>query len=686
MTDQRNSEKGVATTTATVTPMATVTAPPTAAATAAATVAATATPAKTTGTTPGPKTGRRIGGAGSGSDPPHVCGICNKCFDRRDLRDRHKRRCARSATKVKVSKRKSCLACAQSKLGCDLGTPACSRCVSRGTNCEYAVPPPSALAAAGVVGVAGALPTKPMPDRLQSQSSMQAARKASYAKQNSKLPYHANVQGYAGEMPSGSASSSASGYPTPPFYDNLMPWHDSFTNHQSFDLFGSLTSQPFLPHIPSTPSPGHGSSAAVEDVDAFNSREEMASQFRDWYHEHGISSAYQAQPNQMLGQWHMDPGSRHAREADQMQYSGSGSAETQSFSLFNALDIQAHDASLSPTNSAGHMDAHSTFFTTPAMPYEVSSSDSWRETSATRASSTSESTPDSAVGLFNLQPLASLAATSDVKSIPTTLLGDIDVITLVQSYPAMLLQKNFHPPFVHHQLYRCAEGGVAGPLANALCCVSAYASMVPGNKNFVYNMINSEREHLVRGFHMWSSSDVNALGALHAMCVYQIIGLLDVKDPAQIRNAEYQHPFFLKMARRICQGNLSSTAGTDATTSWQSWIVEESLRRILFLVTLVNTLSRRAHTHNPSYYEALDKELISHMALPAPDPMWKASSAEEWESAKRKVGWSSKRQRTVHMVMERLREGHGDEDNRRWFEDFQPLSLLIIACVRLRLS
>ena len=36
-------------------------------------------------TTGGPKSGRRNGaanGAGSSSDPPHVCGICNKCFDR----------------------------------------------------------------------------------------------------------------------------------------------------------------------------------------------------------------------------------------------------------------------------------------------------------------------------------------------------------------------------------------------------------------------------------------------------------------------------------------------------------------------------------------------------------------------------------------------------------------------------
>ena len=246
----------------------------------------------------------------------------------------------------------------------------------------------------------------------------------------------------------------------------------------------------------------------------------------------------------------------------------------------------------------------------------------------------------------------------------------------------MLLQKSFYPPFVHHQLYRCAEGGVAGPLANALCCVSAYSSMIPSNESFVYNMINTEREHLVRGFHAWSSSDVNALGALHAMCVYQIIGLLDAQDSTQIRHAELQHPFFLKMARRLCHDNFYSEAGKYEAKEWQSWLVAETLRRIIFLVLIVNTISRRAHCQNPSYYDALDENLIFSLALPAPDPMWKACTAGEWESAKTKLGWHTSRPRTVHMVLDRLDEGHTDEDNRAWFEDFQPLSLLIIACVR----
>ena len=44
-----------------------------------------ATSTKAVNTTTAAKGGRRHGGTaatGSASDPPHVCGICNKCFDR----------------------------------------------------------------------------------------------------------------------------------------------------------------------------------------------------------------------------------------------------------------------------------------------------------------------------------------------------------------------------------------------------------------------------------------------------------------------------------------------------------------------------------------------------------------------------------------------------------------------------
>ncbi|KAF2626052.1 hypothetical protein BU25DRAFT_449737, partial [Macroventuria anomochaeta] len=67
----------------------------------------------------------------------HQCGICGKLYERRDLCDRHKRRCAQTFAKPKRSKQRSCVACAVSKLGCDQGQPSCRRCSNRGIICKY---------------------------------------------------------------------------------------------------------------------------------------------------------------------------------------------------------------------------------------------------------------------------------------------------------------------------------------------------------------------------------------------------------------------------------------------------------------------------------------------------------------------------------------------------------------------
>lgn len=89
----------------------------------------------------------------------------------------------------------------------------------------------------------------------------------------------------------------------------------------------------------------------------------------------------------------------------------------------------------------------------------------------------------------------------------------------------MMLQPNFWSPFIHHRLYRCSMDGMAEPLGIALACVSAYSSSVESSFEFVDNMISSQRERLVREFHLYSDRPETCLAALHAVCVYQILGL-----------------------------------------------------------------------------------------------------------------------------------------------------------------
>lgn len=58
-----------------------------------------------------------------------------------EYRHKHQQRCIRASQRRKVTKQKSCMACAASKLGCDQATPSCSRCLGRNRRCQYVSSP-----------------------------------------------------------------------------------------------------------------------------------------------------------------------------------------------------------------------------------------------------------------------------------------------------------------------------------------------------------------------------------------------------------------------------------------------------------------------------------------------------------------------------------------------------------------
>lgn len=214
---------------------------------------------------------------------------------------------------------------------------------------------------------------------------------------------------------------------------------------------------------------------------------------------------------------------------------------------------------------------------------------------------------------------------------------DDDLIKALSEYPQMMLKRGTYPPFVHHRLYRCVEGDVLEPLANAFCCVSAHNAALPSSETFVHIMMNKERDRLVKSFRLWGNSDIEALAAVHAMSVYQIVGFFG-STAEQARCAELQHHFFLKMARRLAQQHLRPSDEADLDESWRKWIIHESIRRTVFLVNMINNLSCRTQKQNPYFYETLDTDLILNMPLPAPDVMWRATSPEEWIAAKNSLG------------------------------------------------
>ncbi|EGE04395.1 C6 zinc finger domain-containing protein [Trichophyton equinum CBS 127.97] len=231
----------------------------------------------------------------------------------------------------------------------------------------------------------------------------------------------------------------------------------------------------------------------------------------------------------------------------------------------------------------------------------------------------------------------------------------------VRDYPKKILQRDFWSPFIHHSLYRCAQGGMAEPLGIALACASAYVDQPE-----------------------------TCLAALHAVSVYQILSSLDDRsrttgpveaDRPQTRSglaAESHISFLLKMTRRLC--SLYKEAVTsDTETDWSRWKFAESLRRCVFFVNLINVLAARCRRFHFDYFEPLDDALILQMPLPTTEQTWRARNETQWQIC-REDTQLVRPAPTLQKLMEIDDAGQLDRAT------LTPLTRIILACARVNLE
>lgn len=272
------------------------------------------------------------------------------------------------------------------------------------------------------------------------------------------------------------------------------------------------------------------------------------------------------------------------------------------------------------------------------------------------------------------------------------LFGVEEITNVICDYPKRMLRPNFWSPFVHHRHYRCSQGGLAEPIAVALCCVSASLQSVESSVPFVCRMINDERENLINDFPMKSENLEDAIAVLHAMCIYQIETILRIRSQKPINqrvsSTELYHHFLLKMTRRLCQQHIEGVSLMDNTAiSWHCWTMAETLRRTTFLVHMVNELSYHTNALNGVYYESLHEALLLDMPLPAPESMWRALNEGEWAAARDTTGWTGPGVLTLRTSMDRLDArarvlGGSPERAGRSLDNIQHISKLIISSVR----
>ena len=315
----------------------------------------------------------------------------------------------------------------------------------------------------------------------------------------------------------------------------------------------------------------------------------------------------------------------------------------------------------------------------------LSSPDASRRTSPGASNGTSE--VDSHKGLASPRSVGSLGAPN------TQLFGVSEIMKVICDYPKQMLRPNFWSPFVHHRHYRCSKGGLAEPIAIALCCVSANLQSVESSLPFLCKTINAEKERLVAGFPTKSESLEDAMAALHAMCIYQIETTLVFRSQKsakqQISSGELYHHFLLKMTRRLCQEHMERTSLKDTTAvDWYTWTIAESLRRTTFLVNMVNELSFHTNALNPAYYEPLDPSLVLDLPLPAPETIWRALNEREWAVARDDSGWAGAGVCTLRDLTDRLESGASSADGgspsqgSRRHNNIEQISNLIISSAR----
>ncbi|KAJ5708754.1 hypothetical protein N7488_008555 [Penicillium malachiteum] len=250
------------------------------------------------------------------------------------------------------------------------------------------------------------------------------------------------------------------------------------------------------------------------------------------------------------------------------------------------------------------------------------------------------------------------------------------LLQILCEYPRLMLQHQFWSPFIHHNFYRCSQNGMAEPLGIALACVSAYFSSVESSFAFVENMINSQRERLVRDFRNSIDRPETCLAALHA-----ILGIFGQKyadggneqHQEDSRKAAELHSFFLlKMTRCLCKVHKKAIEGNEM--SWSEWKFNESLRRNVFFVNIVNILAAEARSLQYDYFEPLDDVMILKMPLPAPEGVWRACSEDEWRVARESAHSITPTPRTLQDLIDSSEKDTLDASS------LQTLTRMILEC------
>ncbi|PYH98004.1 C6 zinc finger domain protein [Aspergillus ellipticus CBS 707.79] len=509
------------------------------------------------------------------------CGICNKTYSRRDLRDRHRRRCIKNIGQERQSKRKSCDACAQKKLRCSMNRPSCSRCLQSRRPCVYP----------------------------QSSVPVQAPNLLSDPQETS-------------NSPTSSVPVCASLIP------GSTPW--VLSAHQfdtpGFDEANEVPSASWSPDASSTELAVHtiadSNLLPMQDVSMLNSPP-----WHDDFHE-------QNEPFGLDDCFHGSLDSSSSRSSQILYMSHHGTMESSPAAVvpptpaaFPGDSYTMARGTAVASMSSGYFDNH----WSDAMP-PSDDDDTWRLNIY----------PDSLIGSVfghNFLPKTTHQTPGDISDVYQ------EMFSLLREYPGLVLQRQFYSPFLHHQMYRCAMQSMGEPLGASLASITSYASYLESCDTFDHTMHTEERlavapDSCVAAFHAVCVYQILSIfGANPPSNTINKLQGLDEEDAHHDKEygliSETPIAFLLKMIQRVYKlhEDILRTPHEDES-NWSRWKFTESLRRNIFFANIISTLASKTRKFNGIHFDPLDNVMLLQLPLPAPEEMWQARSEEEWMNAR----------------------------------------------------
>ena len=203
-----------------------------------------------------------------------------------------------------------------------------------------------------------------------------------------------------------------------------------------------------------------------------------------------------------------------------------------------------------------------------------------------------------------------------------------------KTYPGMFYRRG-QTPFIHRHMY---DEHTPTVIYDALSSCALYCGKNKDNETLVFGDISRKVRQLKAAMQQSFLSPVDHLASVQALLLYQIIRLLD-GDVRQRADAESDEAVLMSWNEQL-QGrlqppslslereSLSDIQGTMTTSSWQDWIVAESVRRTVLTCYMLQGV----YSFLKLGYDKLSGK-VDQLAFTAQSTLWNAPSEFHWREA-----------------------------------------------------